>query len=117
MAGLLCPGRPNSRSWRDRPAGRASCGRMAQVLEIVLVVAAVLLLGFGLFRLFPEPPNPVRSGPDFWARNFWSNTWWCGVGTILLAPVLGYFEGLTIAALMLLVGAVTVAVTSALLRD
>ena len=99
-----------------RPTGHHA-SQMAQVVEIVLVVVVVLLLGFGLFRLFPNPPNPLRSGPNFWARNFWSNTSWGGVGTILLAPVLAYFEGLTAAALMFLAGAVTVAVTSALLRD
>jgi hypothetical protein len=90
---------------------------MGQVAEIALVIACVLALGYGLFRLFPDPPNPVRSGPNFWARNFWSNTWWGGAGTILLAPVLGYLEGLPAAVAMFLAGAVLVAVTSALLRD
>ena len=90
---------------------------MVQVIEISLVVALVLLLGYVLYRLFPDPPNPVRWGPNFLARNVWSNTWWTGVATILLAPVLGYLEGLGAAAVMLVAGAVTVAITSALLRE
>ena len=90
---------------------------MAQVAAIALVIVSVLALGYGLIRLFPDPPSPVRSGPNFWARNLWANTWWGGAATILLAPVLGYLEGLTAAVVLFLAGAVLVAITNALLRD
>jgi hypothetical protein len=89
---------------------------MTDGVEIGLVVLLVLLLGYGLVRLFPDPPNPVRAGSNFFATNLLANTWWGGAGAILLAPVLGYFEGLAAGLVILVTGTASIAVTSAMLR-
>ena len=85
---------------------------MAGIAEIVLVVVLVVALGYGLSRFQPDPPNPARPRGGFLAGNFWANTGWGGAGTMLLAPVLGYFEGLFVGVVMLVVGATLVVVAS-----
>ena len=85
---------------------------MGGVAEIVLVVVLVVGLGYGLSRIQPDPPDPARPGGGFLARNPWANTWWGGAGTMLLAPVLGYFEGLFVGVVMLVVGAILVVAAS-----
>ena len=89
---------------------------MPDFLLIALVFLLVIGLGFGLNRANPNPPNPLRSGDGFFARNFWANTWWSGAGLVLLSPVLGYFEGIWVGAMMLLVGGIFVLVEGAVLR-
>ena len=88
-----------------------------QIFEIAVVFVLVLTFGYALVRLFPDPPSPLRSGRNFLSNNLWANSWWSGAGTILLAPVVGYFEGVAAGALLLVAGAVLVGVSGALLRD
>jgi hypothetical protein len=90
---------------------------MPDAIQIALVFVLVIGLGFGLWRLSPDPPNPVTTGSGFFARNFWANTWWGGAGLVLLAPVLGYLEGVGVGIALLVLGALCLALSGALLRE